>query len=89
MTDGNIFAKAAEAREKEQEKIEEKVKKTNTPRKIASKPRKTTTKKKPDGSTPATVLVSLSLEDKKKLKFAAIERDMSVSALIREFIATL
>ena len=42
-----------------------------------------------DPSTPTTVLISLSLADKKKLKFAAIERDMSVSALVREFIATL
>ena len=89
MTEGNIFAKAAQAREKEQEKIEEKVKKADTPKKAASKPRKAAAKKKADGSAPATVLVSLSLEDRKKLKFAAIERDMSVSALIREFIATL
>ena len=44
---------------------------------------------KTTGKSAATVLVSMSSEEKKKLKLAAIERDVSMSALVREFIATL
>ncbi len=85
MIEGNIFAKAAQTREHEQAKAEQKA----TEKKAATKARKAEGSGKDDASAPATVLISLSLEEKKKLKFAAIERNTSVSALVREFIATL
>lgn len=85
MTDGNIFAGAARARKDEQASVEEKV----TGAKPAAEKKAAAVSGKIDSDTPTTALITLTFEEKKKLKYAAIERNMSMSALVREFIAGL
>lgn len=81
----NMFDKFASERKDAQEAIESKVKGVQEAAPVKSEVDYSSL----DANTKTVLSLSISVEDKKKLKYAALNRGTTIAGIIHEFVQTL